>query len=530
MNSRNGYFQIIIKDDGTYVHLFPPVQSGLPVNMRELENYLYLKKIDYDKVPLFSAVNENAEKIVRLNSSKCYRIPEMMSLYVSEDKMTVTGRFCPPTDGGDMISADEIIKDLRYQKIKAEPDMAVIEEFLKDRRYCTDYILASGNPAVQGQDGCVEYLFNTDNSLKPKLNEDGTVDFHELNTVRSCAAGQVLARLKKEVPGQYGSNVFGDLLKPREVKKAVFHHGRDISVSEDGTELISDINGHVSLVNGSVTVSGLLEIVNVDVSTGNIRYEGNLVINGNVTTGYEVNASGDIEIRGIVEGAEIVAGGQITIAKGVNGMGKGKLKAGGNIIAKYINGAHAEAGGYVQSECIINSYINAGDRVVVEGRKGFITGGNVRACNTVEAKTIGSDMGVDTMIEVGVDPALKARFAKLQKEDADIEKNIAMMEPVLVAAAMRLKKGEKLSPEQIRKMQELSAGIAQQKETLKKNTAELGQLSLGFDAETQAQVVVHGEAFPGTRIEISEAVMILKTQYHYCRFIKESGDVKMVGM
>ena len=530
MGIRNGYFQIIIKEDGTYLHLFPPVEGGLPVSMRELENYLYLKKIDYDKVPLFSAVNENADRIIKINGSRNYAISEMLSLFVSEDKMTVTGRFYPPSEGGDTVTADEIKKDLLYQKIKAEPDMAAIESFLRDRKYCTDYILAAGKPVIQGQDGTVEYLFSTDNSVKPRVNDDGTVDFHELNTVRACTAGQVLARLEKEVPGQYGINVFGEYLKPRDVKKAVFHHGRDITVSEDGTELLSGINGHVSLVNGTVEVSGLLEIVNVDVSTGNIRYEGNLVINGNVTTGYEVCASGDIEIRGIVESAVVEAGGQITIAKGMNGMGKGRLKAGSNIIAKYINGATAAAGGYVHSECIINSYVSAGDRVTVEGKKGFITGGNVRAGNTVEAKTIGSDMGVDTMIEVGVDPQLKARFAKLQKENAEIDKNVSRMEPVLMAVGQKLQRGEKISPDQIKKMQELSQNISLQKETRRKNLDELGQLSLQFDSETQAQVIVHGETYPGTRIEISESVMILKTQYHYCRFIKESGDVKMTGI
>ena len=514
MGDRNGYFQIVIREDGTYLHLFPSVGSGLPVDMRELEDYLYLKKIDYDKVPLFSAVNENADKIVRLNGSKCYEVPEMMFLSVSEDKMAVTARFYPPTDGGSTVTPEEIRRDLLFKKIKTEPDQNAVSSFLSDRKYCTDFVITSGKAVVQGQDGVVEYLFNTDNNSKPKVNDDGTVDFHQLNTVRSCAKGQVLARLKKEIPGQYGCNVYGELLKPREVKRAVFHHGRDLSVSEDGTELISDIDGHVSLVNGSVTVSGVLEIVNVDVSTGNINYEGNLVINGNVTTGYDVYASGDIEIKGLVESASVEAGGQLTVAKGMNGMGKGILKAGGNI----------------HSECIINSCVNARDKIVVEGRKGFITGGNVRAGKVIDAKTIGSDMGVDTMIEVGTDPQLKARFARLQKENADIQKNIARMEPVLIAVGQRLQRGEKIPPEQIKKMQDLSVSISQQKESLKNNSAELAQLSLGFDSETQAQVIVRGEAYPGTRIEISEAVMILKSQYHYCRFIKEAGDVKMTGL
>lgn len=526
----NGYFQIVIRDDGTYLHLFPSSGSGLPVNMKDLEDYLYIKKIDYDKVPLFSAVGKNADMTVRLNGNKCYKIPETLSLSVTEDKMQVIGRFYPPTEGADLVSAEEIKRDLLFKKIKAELNQASVEDFFRNRKYCTDYLIAEGNKVIEGTDGKVEYLFDTDMLAKPKENEDGSVDFHELGTVRACASGQVLARLTKEIPGQYGSNVFGELIKPKDVKKAVFHHGRDISVSEDGNELISDINGHVSLTNGSVFVSGVLEIVNVDVSTGNIRYEGNLVISGNVTTGYEVIASGDVDVKGIVEGATIEAGGQIMIEKGVNGMGRGILKAGTNIVAKYINDASVEAGGFVQSECIINSSVNAHDRIVVEGRKGFISGGFARAGNIIEAKTIGSDMGVDTSIEVGVDPKLKLRFSKLQKDNAELQKNIARIEPVLVAVSQKLKKGEKLPPEQIKKMQELAAAVSAQKTQLKLNTEELGQLSMAFDTTTAAQVIVHGDAYPGTKIKISEEMMTLKSQYHYCRFIKDAGEVKMVGM
>ena len=139
-------------------------------------------------------------------------------------------------------------------------------------------------------------------------------------------------------------------------------------------------------------------------------------------------------------------------------------------------------------------------------------------------------MGIGTQIEVGVDPQLKARMLKLQKENEELNKNISRVEPVLAAVAQRLQKGEKIPPEQISKMKELSQSISDMKEKVQTNIYEMEQLSLMFDSDTQAQVIVTGDAYQGTRIEISEAVMTLKTDYHYCRFIKEAGDVKMVGM
>lgn len=143
--------------------------------------------------------------------------------------------------------------------------------------------------------------------------------------------------------------------------------------------LIAQVNGHVELVEGTVFVSDELAVENVDNATGNIDYEGNVQINGNVTTNFRVKAKGDIVVKGVVEGAVLEAGGNIVIARGMNGMGRGVLKAGGNIISKFLENATAEAEGYVASESILHSKVTAGGEVNVDGRRGFITGGKVCA-------------------------------------------------------------------------------------------------------------------------------------------------------
>ena len=87
----------------------------------------------------------------------------------------------------------------------------------------------------------------------------------------------------------------------------------DLTVSEDGLQLISSVSGHVTLENDKVFVSNVLEIVDVDNSTGDIDYQGNVNIKGNVLAGFSVKATGDIcskWYRGKVQ--TIVAGGNIT--------------------------------------------------------------------------------------------------------------------------------------------------------------------------------------------------------------------------
>ena len=95
------------------------------------------------------------------------------------------------------------------------------------------------------------------------------------------------------------------------------------------------VDGHVSLVEGKVFVSDVYEVENVDLSTGNIDFEGSVQVKGNVSSNFVIRAGGNVIISGVVEGAYIEAGGNIIIARGMNGMTKGILKAGGNIVAKF---------------------------------------------------------------------------------------------------------------------------------------------------------------------------------------------------
>lgn len=527
---RNGYFQVNVASDGTYIHFFPAEGDGKPVDVKEMDAYLQTKCIPYDKRSVFLEAEKNKATKIMLNNSQIRPLDEYMIFTVSEDRMSVNARFYPPSEGGSLMTEEEIRKDLQYNKIKAEPDTEVIQGFLSDRRYCTDYIIATGTPVTPGIDGYVEYMFDTDPVARPKTNEDGSVDFHALNSVRACGAGQVIAKLHNEQPGKPGYDVFGEIIMPKEVRKAAIKHSKGSTLSEDGV-LTSDVDGHVTLTDGMVFVSSVLEVKDVDVSTGDINYEGNLLVDGNITTGYKVNVTGDIEVRGVIEAAEVTAGGQITVAKGINGMEKGVIKAGHSVVAKYINSvAELESGGMVQAELILNSHVSAKDMIKVEGRKGFITGGLARAGSKIEAKTIGSDMGAPTNVEVGTDPALKARHAKLIKQNEELRANLSRTEPVLMATVERLKRGEKLPPEQLMKMQELNKVIQQEKETLKNNMEELANMEMEFDSESIAEVVVLGVAYAGTRITVSDATLTLKKDYQYCRFRREGADVRMVAI
>ncbi len=529
MSVRNGYFKLLIDNEGTSVVIYPPVEGGKKVDLRELEGYLHRKNLSFSTTMLRSAIEKGSESKVLLEKSRIPEVNEETSVRVSGDGMQAIFRFYPPTAGGTKVDLNEIKGDLKANGIKAEVDEEAFNQFLSDKQYCKSYVLAKGKEPEEGTDGEIKYLFNTDPSMKPTVNEDGSVDFFHLNTVTVCGKDQVVAELVPAVPGEAGYDVYGASIQPRQVKDVHFSHGPNLHVSEDGKQLISDIDGHISIIQAKIFVSGVLELDNVDTSTGNIEdYQGNLLIKGNITAGFTVKATGDIEIKGVVEGAYVEAGGQITVVRGVNGMEKGVLKAGKNVVVKYIENATVIAGENVTTECIINSKVTAGNGIYVDGKKGFISGGNVRARYQVEAKIIGSDMGGDTVLEVGIDPAIKERLALLKGENDDLIKNVKKIQPVLLAMQQKIKKGDKLSPEQIQQVKMLSEQLIGCQKKYGENQKEIDSLLEDMEGADDAVIAVKDVAFAGTRLTISDSTMVLKTAYNYCRFVKKHGEVSMI--
>ena len=69
-------------------------------------------------------------------------------------------------------------------------------------------------------------------------------------------------------------------------------------------------------------VNETLTLAKVDLSTGNINFDGSLHIKGDVADGVAVDVSGSVLVEGVVARATIVAGGDIVIKNGIIGGAK----------------------------------------------------------------------------------------------------------------------------------------------------------------------------------------------------------------
>lgn len=525
----NGYFRLINEKGKNSLKLIPPAGDGKPIDINDVMEYLSMKSYTCDLPALKKAVDGavKEEVVIPLDYSTRYAERECYKLTVTPDKMQAYAKFYAASEGGEDMSLDEMLNDLAAKGIRVGVRKDTIARFFACREYGEDLLVAEGQAPVQGTNASIEYFFNTDKKAKPTLKEDGSVDFFNLNVLNHCSKGDVLAKLHPEVPGKPGANIFGERINPAEVKKEKLQYGNNIQLSEDQTTLTSMVDGHVELVEGQVFVSDVLVVENVDTATGNIEYDGTVQVNGNVCTNFEVKAHGDIVVKGVVEGAKLEADGNIIIARGMNGMGKGSIRAKGNIIAKFLENATAEAEGYVSSESILHSRVMAGTEVNVDGKRGFITGGKVTATKLINVKTLGSNMGADTTVEVGSDPKMKQRVAQLQQIIAEDTKTLQSIQPILVSTKQKIAQGAKLTADQLKYVQSLAAANKQKSEALEKNNAELDELMGQLTGAEGMQVIVRGMVYPGTKICIGDVSMTVQKDTHYCRFVKERGDVKM---
>lgn len=525
----NQYFQMVFRDGEAFLHFYPATDGGAALELREVTSYLERKNYhNFDLKSVNAAMQKHdSEQEVYIGPWDGIEVSEMMDVNVSLDKMQVICRFYPASQGGRILNARDIVESLAYRKIRYGIDQMAVFNFLQNKQYCVDYVFVRGLAPVHGRDASIEYFFNVNCNLQPKRNEDGSVNYKDLNTISHVQKGDLLARLTKEDPGTPGKNVFGEVVKPRSIKTLHLSFGKNIDINEERTEIFSQVNGHASLHDGKVFVSDVYEVpADVDNSTGNIEYEGSVLIHGNVKTGFEVHASGDIIVEGVVEGAVLSSDNQIIVKHGIHGMYKCDLRAGTNLMAKYIESATVRAGGYVEAEIILNSDVSVNGAVRARGRKGLINGGTVRAGDYVEADNLGSEMGTATALEVGVDPEKKARYIELSKELKELSKNMEDNRIIVENYGKILKKGERLPQDKLLYAQKIGATFKEQSEQYTRIKEEMDTIYEEMREAGQAFVQVNRDVYPGVSISISDLSYIVKEKRSYCRFKKMEGEIK----
>lgn len=531
--NKNSFFKLCLQKDGTYLELYPSTINGNILSLDEICNYLLSKKImNFDKLKLKESIYGLSEvKSIKLMNEMIQPINETMIVTISEDNNRAIGRFYPPSNNGKLLTKDDILSDLHFAGVKYGVMEEQINQFLKDRQYCMDITMAKATMPVEGRDAIITYYFNTDLTAKPKSNEDGSVDFHQLDIISHVNKGDVLAKLTPEDLGQPGMDVLGREIKPKKVQKKILRYGRNIVLSEDGLTMYSEVSGHASLQGDKVFVSDTYEVLaDVDSSTGDITYDGNVAVKGNVITGFSIKAKGDIIVDGVVEGASLEAGGQIILKRGIQGMNKGSLYAEGNIVTKFIENSTVTTKGHLTTEAIMHSKVYAKGDINIGGKRGFVTGGEIKSGTSITAKTAGSTMGTATILEVGVDPDIVNEFREIEQKITDLKVEKDKMMQILMLIKKKRDMGEAITQDKLIYIQAATTTKLKIDEELKELTEKYQFLKKEVNNNGNGKIKILGNAFPGVKIIISNVTYYVRSNMSYCQFIREGADIKSIPL
>lgn len=529
----DGRALVRLAPEGVMFRVKPPVGNGSPLTERDAMHAIAKRTAEKVDTALVA-------KMVKLADDQWVRIADYdynpaNDAYVRTDiiegEMKATITMTPPGEGGVDPTADSIRSVLETGGVIHGIDEERLAQIEADPRYREPIVVAEGTKPKNGADARVEYQFRANNrEYHVHETKDGRVDFKELNRIENVVNGQVLARIVPPERGEPGQTVTGRMIPAKDGRDIDPPLGANTRLSDDGRSIVAEINGLVKLVSGKVTVEPVYLVQgDVNIKEGNIRFLGTVIVRGSVEDGFSVNAAGDVEIMGNVGKCVIEAEGDIIVHQGIAGKSEGNVHAGGSIWSKFIENAHVEAGDMVVvSDGIINSTVYADKRIVCRGRRASIVGGHIRAAEEVDAKTLGSVAGMETVVEVGYDPKSRERLLELEAKDRELEHTLEELALNMSTIENMRQQQRKISPDKLKAY----ASMRQQREKILKQRQKLVQdiraiQSYLDELKTVGRISASGTVFPGVKIAIKDAQLPVRHETRAVTYVADDGVVKV---
>lgn len=369
-------------------------------------------------------------------------------LSVAPNKMSVTLALSAPK-GGHAVAQRVVRQALADLEIVYGVNEAALAEIFQ-RGYAEPTLIAQGTPPIRGTSTVFKSLLDSLQTHDHDFNDDSPVDYRSLGKILLVTPGTPLMERIPPNPGVDGFNVQGQALPAPEQPDTPFSDKlQGVAPDENNPNvLLATLAGQPLVVAHGVNVNPVLEVDEVNLSTGNIVFDGSLRVNGDITSGMTVRVSGDVVVQGTIEAAFVEAGGNITVNGGIIGTAEtasfktsgdaprtARIHCSGEVKARFIENAVVDAQCSVNAQHQIRASRIASSNTVQVGpigsRTGVIMGGVIRAWASVYAGTIGSPVGFATVVQAGLDPHADMRHAALEKKRAHLDEERAKLEKIL---------------------------------------------------------------------------------------------------
>lgn len=527
-------FKIRVQKSGVMLTVIPPRGKGKKLDLDEVNNKLYSMRITTADMNIIEKeINKPSGEPVKIDNWKPNPdFDSTMYVEVTEDEMRAYVHINPPRFSGRHLDYEEIMSALKDAGVISGIKEDRIKQYLDEMNYSQPLLAAEGTEPRHGNDAYIDYKVRVETEkVTYEEDESGRVDFKNLELLENVVVGQVLAVKVPAEEGVPGRTVTNQLLQAKSGKDVKFSHGSGTILSEDGTELTAEINGQVVFKGNKITVEPVHYVKgDVSLETGNIIFLGSVVVSGNVQDNFTVKAAGNIEVKGSVQKAFLEAEGDIVIRQGISGREEAKIEStGGSVFAKFVTGATIIAEKLVSvPEGIVQSRVDAGERVLCFGKKARIVGGVTRAGDEINARSIGSDVSTKTELWVGINPKVLQQIADLESMKNEIDEELGEIRLNLKTLEAQKRGGGKFSEEKEKTFQEMTSKN-------EKLTARIDEINLELEElreytgmlERKGKICAEKTAYSGVEMHIIDEYYPLRDNYNHAKFHLEGGRFKI---
>lgn len=456
--------------------------------------YAHLKYLPQRAITLLSSYNAG-QRLADLPIAEC--VDASLQIRLSPDGQQALLDIMP-SQGGALLTKVQVLEALEQQSVIEGIQLDAINEAIAAGA-ASGVVIAKGRPVVHGENGRLQSLIPESRERVPRVSESGQADFRDLGEILVVKPGDRLMLRHPPTQGVPGLTVTGKVVPPVPGKLVVYASGlKGVELDPDNPDLlIANIAGQPVQVRGGMVVEPVYSIAAVNMSTGNIDFDGSVKVLGDVGAGMRVRASGDIEIGGTAEPCCLEAGGDILIKGGALGNVGRKdnaehhIRCGGSFSVGFAQQVHVEAGDCIfVDDMTMQSELAAVNNIVVGNkRRGHIIGGKALATLSISGKVLGSPNRIATVFEIGVSPELNKRSVEIARSQDTKETQLLEISKLLAFAGQH---PGRIPAETVTRARTTAASLSDEIQALRDENDELERrIALARTSRVLAEQAMH---------------------------------------
>jgi uncharacterized protein (DUF342 family) len=518
--------------DGVYMKVTEPMGEGKTASKSKAVNVLNKRGIpSFDVNMIENLIKYPKNDYVRIGNYQNLPFNDtVVGVEITDQETKAFIKVSAPKTGGCDFSYEEYLQILNSNGVVSGIKDEFLKSFADKPIYKERICVATAKKPVDGLNSYVEYFFETKpNRIRLAEAVDGKIDFKELNIIQNVFKDEKLAVFHPAEKGEAGFTVTGKTLPAHDGKEIQFAAGKNVHFAADNSTILADINGQVVMANGKINIEAVYVVEgNVDLKTGNILFLGNVIVRGNVKEGFSVKASGNIEVHGMVDKATLTAEGDIVVRQGIAGKKGETITAGHSIWARFIENAVVSAGSMVVVyDGILNSFIEAESRIICQGKRAAIIGGDLRATEEISAKSIGSPGNTETICEVGIEPKKKKELDSLIEKKSKLNAEFSTANINLKTLTDIKRQRQSLPEDKEKYLEELTEECKRLESELKTIDDEIEEITRFLrNMTTNGRISASSKVYSGVIINIRDAKYNVHNDFKATTFILENGLIR----